>query len=61
MPAVGGLGRASPPLSVWLRAAAPEEIKKWPGVVVEVVEVVDGDERCLGSEKTREEKVLSNA
>lgn len=56
MPAVEGLGRASPPLSVWLRAAAPEEIKKWPGMAVEAVEAVDGDELCLGSEKTRDRK-----
>lgn len=50
MPAVGRLGRASPSLSVWLGAAAPEEIKKCPGVVV------DGDGLCLGSGKTRGEK-----
>lgn len=47
MPAVERLGWASPPLSVWLRAA--EEIKKWRAMVV------DGDE--LGPER---EKVLSN-
>ena len=52
MPAVGRLGRASPSLSVWLGAAAPEEIKKCPGVVMVVV---DGDGLCLGSGKTREE------
>lgn len=55
MPAVERLGRVSPPLSVWLRAAAPEEIKKCPGVVVVVV-VVDWDELCFGSEKTGERK-----
>lgn len=54
MPAVERLGRASPPLSVWLRAAAPEEIKKCPGVVVVVL--LDGDNICLGSEKKREKK-----
>lgn len=52
------LGRASPPLSVWLGAAAPEEIKKHPGVVVVEV-VVRWDKLCLGSENKRE-KVIRN-
>lgn len=48
MPGVVGLGRVSPPLSAWLGAAAPEEMKKSPGLVVEVVAVVeDGDRVCL--------------
>jgi len=34
MPAEERLGRASPPLSVWFRAAAPEEIKNGPDVVL---------------------------
>ena len=50
MPAVERLGRASPPLSVWLRAAAPEEIKKCPGVVVVVL---DGDNK-IGRASCRE-------
>ncbi|KAK5852630.1 hypothetical protein PBY51_006482 [Eleginops maclovinus] len=61
MPAVERLGRASPPLSVWLGAAAPEEIKKCPGVVVLVLEeevVVDWDKLCLNSEKDGREKEL---
>lgn len=36
MPAVERLGRASFLLSVWFRAAAPEEIRKRPGMVVVV-------------------------
>lgn len=60
MPAVERLGRASLPLSVWLRAAAPEEIKKCPGVVV-VAAVVDGDKLCLGSEKTIEKKYFQTS
>lgn len=56
MPAVERLGRASPPLSVWLRAAAPEEIKKWPGVAAAAVALVDGDKLCLGSGKDEGEK-----
>ena len=55
MPAVERLGRASPPLSVWLGAAAPEEIKKCPGVVVLVLEEEEVD---LDSEKDESEKVL---
>ncbi|KAI9547316.1 hypothetical protein NQZ68_018539 [Dissostichus eleginoides] len=54
MPAVERLGRASPPLSAWLGAAAPEEIKKCPGVVVLVLE----EEVDLDSEKDESEKVL---
>ncbi|MEQ2230670.1 hypothetical protein ILYODFUR_031843 [Ilyodon furcidens] len=38
MPAVERLGRASFLLSVWFRAAAPEEIRKRPGMVVVVVD-----------------------
>ncbi|KAG7234613.1 hypothetical protein INR49_004453 [Caranx melampygus] len=53
MPGVERLGRASSPLSVWLKAAAPEEIKKCPGMVVVPV---DGDELCLASEKRPERK-----
>lgn len=57
VPGVERLGRASPPLSVWLGAAAPEEIKKCPGMVVVVVlVVVDGDKLCLASEKDEGEK-----
>lgn len=52
MPAVVRLGTAEPPLSLWLGAAAPEEIKKYPGVVV----TADGDEFCLDSEHTGERK-----
>lgn len=52
MPAVVRLGTAEPPLSLWLGAAPPEEIKKCPGVVV----TADGDEFCLSSENTGERK-----
>lgn len=55
MPAAEGLGTSSPPLSVWLRAAAPEEIKKCPGVLAVMS---DRDQLGCGAEKTRE-KVLS--
>lgn len=55
MPAVERLGRASPPLSVWLGAAAPEEIKKCPGVLVLVLEEEEVD---VDSEKDESEKVL---
>lgn len=55
MPAVERLGRTSFPLSVWLRDAAPEEIKKRPGMVVVKV-VVDGDKLCIGFKKTGEKK-----
>lgn len=57
MPAVERLGRASPPLSVWLRAAAPEEIKKCPGLVVVVVY---GDELCPCSEKDERGRSTAN-
>lgn len=55
MPAVERLGRTFLPLSVWLRDAAPEEIKKRPGMVVVKV-VVDGDKLCIGFKKTGEKK-----
>lgn len=63
MPAEERLGRASPPLSGWLAAAAPEEINTSP----DVVELeVDGNELCLDSptlkgRKRRREKVLSGS
>lgn len=48
MLAVERLGRASFLLSVWFKAAAPEEIRKRPGMVVVVV---DGDSFILCGDK----------